>query len=495
MDSKSSDFPASAPGVPALLTELLNCVRGDINSIFSSDADAWGGFAPGRIDVMGGIADYTGSLVCQLPLDVGIAALVQKRRDRRLRITSYNPPAGASGSPGVPQTVELNLDEFYGSGSMFPEQTIRGFFSTENHWAAYIAGAYWVLGKNRHLTSRAPGANIACFGDLPMNVGLGSSAALEIAVLSAMSGAYRLSMDTLDAAILGQKIENHIVGAPSGIMDQVVSTMGRANQLLLLRCQPHDIVGYLEVPSGISILGLTSNVRHDITGQAYGDARAAAFMAQKILSTTAEKLGRRKDPTQGYLARINSNDYRIYLRQMLPESISGAQFISLYGHTEDRATTIDPKKKYRVRAAADHHILDNARVEEFVNCLRTAFTGTRNHVSLIRAGRLMFASHASYSYCAGLGTPQTDWIVQNISKLGPKNGFYGARITGGGQGGTVAVLSDKSPRNLEMLNDLAIQYTAKFGLTLGVLIESGSGAVAVGIHQFKPEHLGVNSKQ
>ena len=279
---------------------------------------------------MGGIADYTGSLVCQLPLDVGIAALVQKRRDRRLRIVSYNPPPTAANSAGTPRTMELNLDEFYGTGSMFPEKTIRGYFTPENHWAAYIAGAFWVLGKNRHLTSRAFGANIACLGDLPMNVGLGSSAALEIAVLSAMSGAYRLSLDSLDAAILGQKIENHIVGAPSGIMDQVASLMGRANQLLLLRCQPHDIVGHLAVPPGISILGLTSNVKHDISGEVYGDARTAAFMAQKILTTLAEKLGRRKDPTQGYLARINADDYRAYLRGVLPETISGAVYLSLW---------------------------------------------------------------------------------------------------------------------------------------------------------------------
>ncbi|HMD54186.1 MAG TPA: hypothetical protein VKJ65_06550, partial [Phycisphaerae bacterium] len=203
--------------------------------------------------------------------------------------------------------------------------------------------------------------------------------------------------------------------------------------------------------------------------------------------------GRRKDPTQGYLARINADDYRAHLRGVLPETISGAQFISLYGHTEDRATAVKPENIYRVRAAADHHVLENQRVEEFVQCLQLAAAQPQNHVPLNRAGRLMFASHASYSYRAGLGTPQTDWIVQNLRRLGPKNGLYGARITGGGQGGTIAVLSETSPLTREILNNLALQYTAEFNLPLGVLIESGPGAAAVGVHQIKPEHLVVGA--
>ena len=70
---------------------------------------------------------------------------------------------------------------------------------------------------------------------------------------------------------------------------------------------------------------------------------------------------------------------------------------------------------------------------------------------------------------------------------------YMARITGGGQGGTIAVLSETSPLTREILNNLALQYTAEFNLPLGVLIESGPGAAAVGVHQIKPEHLVVGA--
>jgi galactokinase len=485
----------SAASASALLTELIARVRRDPDSIFSPDSDAWGGFAPGRLDVMGGIADYTGSLVCQLPLAIGVAALVQKRHDRRLRIISYNPPNSSNSpnspnSPGTARAVELNLDDFYGSGSMLPEEVIRGLFTAENRWAAYIAGAFWVLGKNRHLTSRAPGANIACLGDLPISVGLGSSAAMEVAALSAITSAHRISLDPLDTAVLGQKIENHIVGAPCGAMDQIVSMMGRPNHLLLLRCQPHEIVDYIPIPPELSIMGLVSNVRHDISGAAYTNARVAAFMARKILSTLAEKLGRRKDPTSGYLARLDPDDYRAYLRQVLPESIFGRQFMALYGQTEDRITAVDPNTKYHVRAAADHHVLENARAAEFVKCFRIAEMGMRAAQKImIRAGRLMLASHASYSAHVRLGSPQTDWIVRHIMQLGPKNGFYGARISAGGQGGTVVVLCDNTARTLEAVKSLSGPYSKQFGLSLELLMQSGPGAAAVGVRQFKPSEF------
>lgn len=443
--------------------------------------------APGRLDVMGGIADYTGSLVCEMPLDVSTAVAVQRRDDTQLVIESYN-AAEAHGKA----RVELSIEDFYGSASFLPLESIRMLFAGDRHWAAYVAGAYWVLGKQRKLRRRTGGANIVCHSNVPLGGGVSSSAALEVAALSAITAAYHLLLEPLETAVLAQRVENYIVGAPCGVMDQVTSMMGRKDKLLLLECQPHTVKGYVDVPAGLMFCGINSHVKHSVGGSAYRNTRIAAFMAHAIIARAYKDLGGRVDPTGGYLARVAPAIYRRYFRPILPRQMLGRDFLRTYGGTVDKVTAIDPQTTYHVRAAADHHVLENARVQEFAEMLAQAASGSQE--ALVRAGRLMYAAHCSYGQRAKMGAKECDWLVSAVRQRGPKNGFYGAKITGGGSGGTVAVLCESSDRCRSALQDICAAYQKAVGLPPALLLGSSEGAAETGPLRMTAAELFAESK-
>jgi L-arabinokinase len=137
----------------------------------------------------------------------------------------------------------------------------------------------------------------------------------------------------------------------------------------------------------------------------------------------------------GYLANIPPPLFERECLPWLPEAMSGAEFLERYTGTGDTVTTVDPERVYRIRQPAAHPVYEHARAREFRQRLQEPASEARR----VRLGELMYASHASYSAC-GLGTPGTDRIVDLVRGEGAVAGLYGARITGGGSGGTVAVL-------------------------------------------------------
>jgi len=455
---------------------MLEFIKNDVHSILEKDGkDVFVARSPGRLDVMGGIADYTGSLVCEMPLDVAAAVAVQRREDRKLVLKTYNVDAAQAGAGG--QTVEISLDDFYGTAGLLPIDSLQHVFTAENHWAAYVAGAFPVLAKHKKLTRRVTGANIVCYSNVPIGGGVSSSAALECAALNALTAAYHLILDPLETAVLAQKVENFIVGAPCGVMDQVTSMLGKKDQLLLLHCQPHELQGYVAVPKGLAFYGINSNVKHSVGGSAYRTTRVSAFMAHAMIARMYKDFGIKKDPTGGYLANVSTDLYTRYFRNMLPETISGKAFVEGFGGTVDRVTTIDPAVVYYPRAAAEHHVWENARVQEFVKLLERAGTDGSAAVS---AGALMLESHRSYSENAKMGATETDVLVQLLMARGVEQGIFGAKITGGGSGGTVAVLAQSKPETLVILREVCEEYEKRTGLQPKLLVASSPGGAEWG---------------
>src|SRR5689334_11280151 len=117
--------------------------------------------------------------------------------------------------------------------------------------------------------------------------------------------------------------------------------------------------------------------------------------------------------------------------------MSGATFLERYTGSTDRVTSIDPGKVYAVRQPTAHPIYEHHRVQLFRALLQQQPVSEER---LILLGELMYQSHASYSAC-GLGSAGTDRLVELVRQAGPASGLYGAKITGGGAGGTVAVLA------------------------------------------------------
>jgi L-arabinokinase len=330
---------------------------------------------------------------------------------------------------------------------------------------------------------RAGGIRLVVLSDVPEGKGVSSSAALEVACLYAFASCWDLSFSDGEAAAACQRAENDVAGAPCGIMDQVTVVSGRRDRLLRLICQPATIEGYVAIPDEWRFLGIDSGIRHAVTGADYGTVRTAAFMGYRIL---VERLGLGADVHAGR-ARVDDSRLRGYLANMtpeefehdhlrhIPERLDGASFLARYGGITDPVTRVDPGRTYAVRTATAHPIHEHARVRQFASLL-DARPATEQ--AAIEMGRLMRASHDSYSAC-GLGSDGTDRLVQLVEEQGPARGLYGGKITGGGSGGTVAVLARADAR--EAVRDVSRRYTEETGRRAEVFDGSSPGAAATGV--------------
>ncbi len=184
---------------------------------------------------------------------------------------------------------------------------------------------------------------------------------------------------------------------------------------------------------------------------------------------------------RGYLANLDPDDYKRLFRPRLPDSMAGDEFLSRYGPTIDPATIIEPPVTYLLRHTADHHVLEARRVKRFAEFLEQS-TGAEVRqpgAPLDRAGHLMYASHQSYTMDAMLGAPECDLLVTLLRKREPA-GIYGARITGGGAGGTVAVLCDQTSRAEEAIGGVMDEYEQRTGHHPEVFAGSSDGAWTTG---------------
>jgi galactokinase len=188
------------------------------------------------------------------------------------------------------------------------------------------------------------------------------------------------------------------------------------------------------LPEGVLAVGWPSGVKHAVSAAPYATARAAAFMGKKILEA---HLGR----PLGYLTELSPSQVRGVSKEVLPPILLGAEFLAHHGGVDDPLSDIEPRRPYPVRAAVLFAVEENFRATLAVHLLRGFQTGERQE-ALEVVGELMYQSHAGYG-SVGLGCPQTDAMAEAVRKRGPGRGFYGARVSGGGSGGTVVVFLDR----------------------------------------------------
>lgn len=423
--------------------------------------------APGRLDVMGGIADYSGSLVLETPIGEAVLAAAQLRDDGRVRIVSEIVPSGAE--------LCADLDEGALPWCESPDyEAVRQALARAGvaTWTYYVVGALAVLWREKLGRGPIPGASIYIRSTVPTGVGVASSAALTVAVMHSLSAVLGLTLEPLELARLCQVAENRVAGVPCGIMDQVTIALGRNRDLLIILCQPHSVVGHVRLPDNVVVCGIDSGVEKSTGGLRYRKARVAAFMGKRILADHVPGL------REGYLANVQPSDF-MRLRRLLPKMLRGADFIEAYGTTGDPVTSVDPTTLYSVRGCTEHPIYENHRVARFVELVREG--GER---SLREAGRLMYASNWSYTYRCGLGHPDTNLLVRLAREAGPYEGIYGAKITGGGAGGTVAILARADA--VAKVVELAEHYRSLTVREPRLFTTSSPGAVQSGITFVRP---------
>lgn len=437
--------------------------------------------APGRLDVMGGIADYSGALVLQLPLARSTFAIAQAQLEPRMRVVSVR--------GGRPHAFELDLEPLQ-SGALRAPEAVAAWFSkhsadeSADRWGAYVVGALF-----RCLTLggvQPRGFRLLIGSEVPEGKGISSSAALEVATLSAVAASYGVATSPEELAADCQWGENHVAGAPCGIMDQMTAACGRRDRLLRLRCQPARVEGHVRVPKGYRFFGIDSGVRHAVTGADYETVRTAAFMGYRMIAEQAgltalrdgDRVGVRDTRWRGYLANLTPSEFSGF-EPSLPQRVLGADFLKRYGGITDTVTRVKPERWYPVRQAAAHPVREQARVERFADLLRELPPAADpRSTAAAEMGSLMYASNESYGAC-GLGSDGTDRLVALAAAAGAERGVFGAKITGGGSGGTVAVLALASAE--QTVREISERYSRETGRPSEVFVGSGPGAAETGI--------------
>ncbi|HET9194189.1 MAG TPA: hypothetical protein VFO21_15000 [Vicinamibacterales bacterium] len=435
------------------------------DSLFERGAVVTIARAPGRLDVMGGIADYSGSLVLQRPIAEATFAAVQRSERPMLEVVSIGrPPCAIPIETLAPDGVPVDYER---ARALFGNtKGTKGSKSTKPiapHWMSYVAGVFLVLARERGMP--LAGARVVVSSQVPEGKGVSSSAAIETASMYAAATAFGITLEPRDLALWCQKSENLVTGAPCGVMDQMTCVFGEHDRLLALLCQPAELHPSIAVPDDIEFWGLDSGERHAVGGSDYSAVRAGAFMGLRILS---EHAGAPLD----YLANVAPAEFERELGRWLPEEMSGDDFLARYGCTADTVTRVDRGRRYKVRAPTAHPVYERGRAERFRELLH-ATAGERR----VELGALMFESHASYQAC-GLGSPGTDRLVELVRTEGGEAGLFGARITGGGSGGTVAVVGRKG--SSAAIARVAQEYERATGHRPHVFSGSSSGVIAFG---------------
>ncbi|HEX6718691.1 MAG TPA: galactokinase family protein [Pyrinomonadaceae bacterium] len=419
-----------------LLNQLSTHPFSPSRELFDANADLIVSRAPGRLDVMGGIADYSGSHVLEFPIAEATFAAVQLKAERSLNIVTL--PVELDGEP---RSLTMSLSEFDGPVEY---EAAREFFQQHdgaNRWAAYVAGVFLVLMRERDV-SFTSGANILIWSRVPLGKGVSSSAALEVAVMQAVTEAFSIRIGGRDKALLCQKVENLVAGAPCGVMDQMTAVFGERDRLMLLLCQPAELKRMIPLPRKLMLWGIDSGIRHSVAGADYGSVRAGALMGTRIIADLKTDFSE-----NSYLANISPAEFESEYRAQLPAA---------------------------VRMPAAHPVYENARVQRFVELLEQSEASDEPFVEL---GELMYESHRSYT-ALGLNSAGTDLLVDLVRREGPGAGLIGAKITGGGSGGTVAVLGDQ--RSRAAVERVAANYASETGHQPYIFNGSSSGSLAFG---------------
>jgi galactokinase len=437
--------------------------------------------APGRLDVMGGIADYSGSLVLELPL--AEAAFVALQRDRAQQISIVS----LSSDRARESAFEMSLAAFERDGGPVEYDEARQFFQADasRHWAAYVAGAFLVLMRERGVQF-SEGARILLASNVPEGKGVSSSAAIEVATMSAVAAAFNIDLTPRDLALLCQEVENLVVGAPCGVMDQMTAVSGHEGTLLALLCQPAEFQEVIALPDDLGVWGVDSGQCHSVRGDDYAAVRTGSFMGYRIIAALANLKVTANGGTMrvedqiwhGYLANVTLAEFESSFAEQIPERIGGSEFLARYGGTTDAVTRVDPQRTYAVRKPTAHAVYEHFRVRAFVELLRGPANATRNE----QLGQLMYQSHASYSAC-GLGSAGTDLLVKLVRQS--DGGLYGAKITGGGSGGTVAILGARDAESA--VRRVASSYRQAMGYEPYIFAGSSPGSAAFG-------HLRIDGK-
>ena len=347
--------------------------------------------APGRVNLIGEHTDYNEGFVLPSTVDFDVAVVCAPRTDRKIHLYSLD----------YQQSAEVDLD--------------APGFDQMYLWVKYMAGCADLLIRNGHAIG---GADMLVTGDVPRGSGLSSSAAIEMATLTAFEALNGLAFDPVEKIKMGQKVEHNYVGVPCGIMDQFISGLGGRDSALFIDCRTLE---YRHVPlrlDGVKIVICDTQRKRSLAASAYAQRCRECAEGVRLLS------------------------------DLLGRPLTALRDVSLDELRQHEASLPSP-----VRERCRHVVSENERVLAAVAALEAN--------DLEAMGRLMNGSHASLRDDYAVSCEELDEICELGNGL---DGELGSRMTGAGFGGCTVhlvrasavaafldLLTEKyyRPRNLE----------------------------------------------
>ena len=328
--------------------------------------------APGRVSLLGGHVDYNEGWVMPAAIDRSIWLAARSRDDLRLRVYSQT----------MEECRSVSLQPIPAPPAKRPQAEPVG-------WMDYLLGVAWVLQSSGQPVR---GLDAVLVSDLPAGAGVSSSAALEVAFLMAWQALEGRSLDRMELARMGQRVENDYLGVQSGIQDQFASLHGQEDHLLFLDCRDLHWQA-ISLPTGYGILVADSGVRRTLLEGGLNDRRAECALALEQLRASGLQLQGLRD-----------------LRMEQLEAAHGVLAPKLY-----RRARHVVEECARVRLGT--HLLEAGKIEEF--------------------GKLMQASHMSSRDLYEVSNAELDTLAETAWR---SPGCVGARLSGAGLGGCVVAL-------------------------------------------------------
>ena len=316
--------------------------------------------APGRVNLIGEHTDYNQGFVMPAAIGLYCWVAIGPREDRKLQVYSSEFEA----------TVSVELDD--------------ATISRRGDWSDYVVGTALALENSGY---RLSGANIVVRGQVPIGSGLSSSAAIEVSTGYALLDLNKEKIDLKQLALACRQAENEFVGARVGIMDQFISTHGRAGHALMLDCRSLESKA-LPIPPGVLLGICNTGVKHQLAGGEYNARRAQCEEGVRRLASVLTGIQALRDVTLPQLEQHKG---------LLPEVI------------------------YR---RCRHVVTENERVLQAAEALLKG--------NLPALGTLMAESHRSLRDDYEVSCIELDTMVEIA---GAQPGVIGARMTGGGFGG------------------------------------------------------------
>jgi len=261
-------------------------------------------------------------------------------------------------------------------------------------WAAYLAGVVWALREAGHAVT---GADMHLASTVPTGAGLSSSAALEVVTALALNDLFEFGLSGPELARIAQRAENDFVRVPCGIMDQMASACGAEGHVLHLDCRDLSVrqVPFDLAARGLQLLVVDTRVKHELGDGAYAERRAGCEEGARALGVS-------------------------HLRDVP------------YAELADALATLAARTDERVVRYVRHVVSDDHRVERVIELLDAGD---------VRAiGPVLTEGHVSLRDDLRISCAELDLVVESANAAGA----LGARMTGGGFGGSAVVLVEET---------------------------------------------------